>query len=273
MRDIAAVTLSIAVFLCFADLDLDSHAGFIRISADVRTSVSNKTVMIEISMENQGDEAAHNVQADALFMSEPVSTPATASIPPGSKISHSVELETDEKFARIIIPILMHYEDANAHPFSAITYADASTEKAVSRPFLIKCDKTSLEVKAHIPVTVKNLTGQSRELILKTALPKEISADSNNEKLRLGPNEEARLELDIRNFSALPGSSYNALVLGTTNIEGYRYDQKGLCRIEVVESGLAETILRHRVWIFTGLALLLAVYMAAQFYSLRPAKE
>ena len=106
--------------------------------------------------------------------------------------------------------VLITYHDANMYPFSAnqitkVYYQDVNPKK------LLDVNLYASEIKStgHVDFKIKNNAANSVSGSYQFFLPKELTAKENQQPFSLNPKEEKIFNLNIKNETALIGSSYN----------------------------------------------------------------
>ncbi len=100
---------------------------------------------------------------------------------------------------------------------------------------------------------LKNLAQQERDFTLTLFTPRELSADYSK-SLKLKTGEERSISIPIRNFSALPGSTYPIYAVAEYDREGRHYTSIIVSSIQTIAGTGFFT--RFRSWLL-GAALLL----------------
>ncbi|HTY12849.1 MAG TPA: hypothetical protein VMD02_01530 [Candidatus Omnitrophota bacterium] len=190
------------------------YAGRISLVTTVTSEVAGATLNVSLSVINSGDEAARRFSPHINAAGRTVSADRANALSPGA--TYRTALKFDLKSIKPgIYPLLivLNYEDANQHPFSALV---AQTYKygATLLP-LTSCEITPVRLSGTARTEVKVMNGGGKGLAgsVKLFLPNELKADPNGIKMDLLGGSEKNFSFTLRNLSALNGSSYQIFAI------------------------------------------------------------
>ncbi len=177
--------------------------------------VTGDQISLYVETANKGDERALNVRIEALFPGAFQSSPVIEKMEPNVKADHTFEWKMPEgsKYRQMVVPVLTHYADANLYPFSSVTYALAVAGSPPPEKITGKTSPFSMTDRGTLVVQFRSLDDQSHELKLRVVAPKEIAVEPGSLQAQVPANGVVSAEFALKNFSALPGSSYALLVI------------------------------------------------------------
>jgi hypothetical protein len=180
-----------------------------------RGFVTGDQVSLYVETSNKGDERALNVRIEALFPGAPQSSPVIEKMEPNAKADHTFEWKMPEgaKYRQMVVPVFTHYADANLYPFSSVTYALAVAGSPPPEKIAGKTASFSMTDRGALVVQFRSLDDQSHELKLRVVAPKEIAVEPGSLQAQVLASGVVSAEFALKNFSALPGSSYTLLVI------------------------------------------------------------
>lgn len=180
-----------------------------------RGFITGDQISLYVETSNKGDEKALNVRIGAMFFGAPQSSPVIAKMEPNAKADQTFEWKIPEgsKYRQMVVPVLTHYADANLYPFSSVTYALAVEGSPPSEKIAGKIASFSMTDRGTLVVQFRSLDDQSHELKLRVVAPKEIAVEPGSLQAQVSASGVVSAEFALKNFSALPGSSYALLVI------------------------------------------------------------
>lgn len=231
---------------------------------ETTVAVSENNLKVKVVVINEGDEAAFNVQININENQRIQSSPIKQVL----AVKEHLEYETNynlsqTKHGRYPLIVNLDYTDANQYPFTAITgthYAYGSD--SVSRVFGSAGD-VRLTGQATLPLKLKNLDETAKEVQISLIIPKETSSQEKVKNITLAPRSELNVAFTISNFSALPGSRYQAFFVLEYEDDSRHYSSIVPCVVSVEES---TNIFKQFKWyIIAGAAVLFIILMVFQF--------
>jgi hypothetical protein len=104
--------------------------------------------------------------------------------------------------------VTVSYTDANQYPFSALSIPTLVNKETTAPKILGILRGSDFASQGTTELVVKNLDDQPKTINMHFVLPKELSSTDLDREIPLGPRAEVKIPLKVKNFSALPGSSY-----------------------------------------------------------------
>ncbi|HAM36770.1 MAG TPA: hypothetical protein DEB40_00580 [Elusimicrobia bacterium] len=186
-----------------------AHASFISLECQSDFDVRDDVLAGALVIGNDGDEAAHNLQASVTGAGFSWSSPVRASLEPRGR--YRVELRQKlgrPRPGRYPVLVKIAYTDANRYPFTALSATLYSIGEAQPPGIWAIMDKTRIRREGDLAIRLKNIDDGEKSLQARLLLPNELSSTPLSAAETLRANEEASLKFKVSNFSALPGSSY-----------------------------------------------------------------
>jgi len=259
------VFVAAVLFSCLAQLAL---AGSISITVTATTSVFSDNGIVNITLQNNGDEAAEDVRVSLLLSEDFTSDMVVIGrLFPGVPWSGSIFVNTTDNLLPGAYPavILTQYRDANGYPFSSvsknsivykeISYSDISSKINDNK-------KVELSDNGKIFMTLWNQGDSAIDAKIRLYMPLEIKANEYEKYIHLDSKEEKELEFKISNFGALAGSSY--FVLSAIEYDGDKhYTSFASGIVEIKEK--AEIAGLETSWLIFLLIALIIIFSLYQF--------
>jgi len=236
------------------------HGGYITINTttDLKYEGSNLEVSIEVS--NTGDESAYNVQ----FTCEILGKVLTSDIKPELKVQEAfkqvlispLKLETPGRYPAVVT---VSYTDGNQYPFSALSIPAFVYQEATSSKVLGILKGQEISSKGYTELIVKNLDDIPKTVRMLFVLPKELSSSDLQREINLDPKAEETIPLEVKNFSALPGSQYTVYAVLEYDLGEKHFNLNAVGNIKIVKKDL----LKENKNILIGIAIFLALVFVA----------
>ncbi|OGT79485.1 MAG: hypothetical protein A3H91_01645 [Gammaproteobacteria bacterium RIFCSPLOWO2_02_FULL_61_13] len=242
-----------------------ASAGHITLQIDTTSTVRDDQLQSRVTLTNQGDESAANIQVHVELQGKRDSSPIQASL--------GVQRSYARAFSRPIaglsegrhpLVVIIDYTDTNGYPLTALSFAEFIV--GADNPPRIHGVIKGIELgrEAELELRVKNLDSTPRALKLRLILPKEISSSQAEYQIALGASSEHTVSLPVRNFSALEGSRYQILVL-------VEYDEQSKHSSLVVPGivkivGATDLFRTYRVPLAIGVGILILLFVGLQFH-------
>jgi hypothetical protein len=127
-----------------------------------------------------------------------------------------VDLATDlplERAGRYPVVLTVDYADANRYPFSATSVTHFVHQENLSPRVFGTLQNTEISKSGSLRLAIKNLDGKDQMATIRLILPKELSSTDLMKTVSLKGRSEDSVNFKIKNFSALPGSTYSIFAL------------------------------------------------------------
>jgi hypothetical protein len=216
--------------LSFIFLSLMGWSGSISLKTDIKTeSINEKIWQIQIQIENNGSESAHKVQPKIIKGDSKELLEAKNILPQGAEQWElSTSIEAFEKGQKILA-VLISYQDANGYSFSVPAYGVLSKGEINPELQVISSQDQLSEKEYRLYWSIKNLSNRQREFQPQLTFPDELELLTSQVSFKVQPMTEMLVSYDLKNKSALVGSSYNiVLVLEEMGLE----NQKVISHVE-----------------------------------------
>jgi hypothetical protein len=213
--------MTVVLFLFFAPLVL---AGSISITVTATSSGFENNNMINLSLQNSGNEAAEDVHISLLLPQGFTSENAVIGrLVPGVPWSGSIIVNTTDNLLPGAYPavILTQYRDANGYPFSSVSKSNIIYKEISYSDISGMIKKAELSDNGNIDMTLRNLGSSAIDAKIRLYLPLEIKADEYEKSIHLDAKSEKELSFRVSNFGALAGSSY--FVLAAVEYDGDKH--------------------------------------------------
>ncbi|MGB9612637.1 MAG: hypothetical protein ACPL4K_00425 [Candidatus Margulisiibacteriota bacterium] len=240
-------------------------ASYISLKTTIEPKILDHKIKIKVSSINKGDESAYNVQSQLRFGNKIFFAPKQMELTPNARYQAQAEFPLAlTKPGSYPLILVMHYTDANQYPFSApLVQTFAYRSEAIS-PITGKLNPITISKDGKLPLSLKNSSDAEVKLKLQFVLPQELSADEKTTTLDLAPKSEQILNIPIKNFSALSGSSYQVFAIVQTEDKSWHYTNVFPTLVKIVPPqeifGVSYQI------IFVILILLIFFLVGAQFF-------
>jgi hypothetical protein len=177
-------------------------------------SYDGKKFKMAVEVTNNGDEPAYNVQVSADINGQMSTTPIKERLEVKGK--HSVEISSDmalTKPGRYPVIVNVDYMDANQYPFSAMTITHFVHRENLPSQIFGTLQNIDISSGGSMNLSLKNLDDKPKNVAVRLVLPKELSSSAVSRTISVKGKSEERVRFDIKNFSALPGSSYSVFAI------------------------------------------------------------
>ncbi len=242
-------------------------ASFISIDTAVSVSVNDGLAAIDCKVTNNGDEPAHQVEIEADFMGKKLVSPPVAMIPAGGTITQEFTFSPETKYSRMVVPLTIRYKDANQYAFSAISYASIKFEADESPGIFCKFEDLRMSGKGTLSLKIKSLDQNTHNITVRVVAPQELTVSDPIKVLSVPAGTTVSDEFEIKNFSALPPSTYTVIAIVSEERKTGRYDDAFIGKVSVIPEKQRFDFLSHPylIWAIAGLILL---YIAYQLFHL-----
>ena len=187
-----------------------SFASFISIHTTTQSSLVKNKLTLNVSLQNKGDEAAYDVQAEIMFGFKTFSTPKLKKLPPDRSISfplsHDIQTGKQGDYPLIIVT---HYTDANGYPFSALSCILVSNRKDAPPLEIIGSMETARFTKTgQVKVMLKNNAENDILTSVRLIVPAELNVNIPLKQVSIVSKTQKDIVFELENSSALSDSSY-----------------------------------------------------------------
>src|SRR3989344_5343811 len=172
-------------------------------------------ILINLTMENKGDEPAMAVQPEIEFTGRSFLGEATSQLDPGSSRSWNIPVTTTlDTPGRYPLILKTRYYDLNNYAFSSISPSYVVIKEDTSPLVFGTLKPLEMSDSGKLPLEIINLDENLQKKIkLKLHLPKELTSENTTLQLTMKPKSKANYDFNIERFSALPGSNYVIAVI------------------------------------------------------------
>lgn len=198
-------------------------ASYITLNTTVTSKVEGNILKVLVKVVNQGDESAYNVQAEVRVGHEKVLASRDNELGVNgvylAQIKIPLQLKTPGAYPFILT---MHYSDANQYPFSALTCQPFYYKAGASPADLFTGLKSvAFWKKGKLALRLKNISQSTLEIRAALIAPRELTVVNGVQLVEVKDKAEQQIVFEMKNFSALDGSTYQVFALA-------EYDQGGL---------------------------------------------
>jgi hypothetical protein len=215
-----------------------AQAGNISITTTRNAHLEGMMLVVEVTVGNTGDEAAHAVTPLVRFAGKEARGKRVESLPPNATIEDTVSLEVGELgLGTWPYVVAVDYTDANQYPFQAIQLG----RLVVGNPLPAKIAVSSMTAgklakTAEITLQVKNLEGTARTASVRIVPPDGIEAVPAVSDMTFEPWQEKALTIALTNRTALAGSRYPVFAAVEYESDGMHFGVLGQTVVEIVPS-------------------------------------
>ena len=256
-----AVFIFILLTALFSSL---AAASYISLNTSVNTKFENGVLKLSVGTVNKGDESAYNVQAELKVGEKSVLAEKKSELPIDGAYQADVTFKpVIKKPGTYPLFLILHYTDANQYPFSALSAQTFIYQKEAVAPIFGQLKSTSFSKEGSLQLVLKNLGDNAIETKTSIVAPRELSIINNGEPIMVPSKGEAAASFNIKNFSALAGSTYQVFAVSESEDNDLHYTSIAPGTIKIVAAqevfGLGYPL------VFTLLALLIIVFIGTQF--------
>jgi hypothetical protein len=243
-------------------------AGTIGITTTVSTTVTSNALQVTVSVTNTGDEQAYALHAKIAALGREVDTRKASDFPPGKPIVFRETLPIDVAVpgtSPVIVTVFC--TDANQYPFSALAPHVFSHGAAAGTVDLVgKMAAITLSKKGKLELDLKNVSESDIDATIHLIAPQELTVKNDEVKLRLPSRSDRRIQFELKNVSARPGSSYPLVAI-------IEYEEDGVHQTATAQGTVATTQAKSAFGMsYSALAVLL-VSLIAVFIALEKFKK
>jgi hypothetical protein len=215
-----------------------AQAGSISITTTRNSRLEGTMLVVDVTVGNTGDEAAHAVTPLIRFAGKEARGKQVDSLPPNVTIKDTVSLEVGALgLGTWPYIVAVDYTDANQYPFQAIQ----GGRLAVGNPPPAKIAVSSMTAgklakTAEVKLEVKNLEGAARTASVRIIPPDGIEAAPAVSEMTFEPWQEKTLAVTLTNRTALAGSRYPVFASVEYESEGTHFAVLGQGVVEIIPS-------------------------------------
>ena len=243
-----------------------ASASFISLKTALSSYYANGRLTAKVVIINKGDEPAHDLRAEFKVGGQDVLSENLPELPVGgtARIEKSIPF-TPTLPGTYPLTLITHYTDANQYPFSGLMMQTFVCQRAGLPSLVSRLDPLSFDQQGELNLNLKN-TGLS-PITARTTLvaPVELTVENAVRKTELMPGADCGLNFTVKNFSALPGSVYQAWAVTEYDEDGFHYTSLAPAVVKLVAE--QQLFGLNPRWLAVLLVLLIIVFAAAQFRS------
>ncbi|MGB5472160.1 MAG: hypothetical protein WBQ78_01630 [Gammaproteobacteria bacterium] len=235
-------------------------ASYITMATGFSVTEGPDGMVLDVTTTNQGDESAYGIQFVVQIGKQKFTT---ASVPQlGVNQATSSNLSIQDAFSlpgRYPVLIKTHYQDANGHPFTALSVGFHDYQHSVVSKVLIQAEDASIPSngKGTMKFTLRNNDSVERDLVLTLYLPDELATLKESDSLTIGPRQTRSLQYTIENFSALENSGYAIALLAEYDDGNSHYATAGSGTLRIAEP---DTMAGYLPWVVAAIAAVILVF-------------
>jgi|GEM_PF-1160238 len=213
-------------------------AGTISITTKAFALADNERVHVVLQVTNRGNEPAHQVRTDAEVLGERFRSEVRTRIGPGESREFNFSKPLDSSLAgNFPLTVLVHFQDANGHPFSALTCTTFSVGKNRNAELVSASDPLSIEDNGLVQFRIQNKSSQARRIKATLALPKEFSSERPETQFSLPAGGSNTLSFSIRNLGAVYGASYPVFLIQQYDSDGVNHTAVSNTLVSIIHDG------------------------------------
>lgn len=226
------------VSACCLLLAGSAAASFIRIDCNPAVSISNGRVSASVRLTNLGDEPAYDLNASVYCASAASRTGDIPDLQPGQTSNLVIDLGSPPEPGGIYSMVFrISYRDSGGKSYSALSTLPLVTDIDSPPKAFIALAADNIEIGKNCSMKVR-LTplkdiGQARITMF---LPDELQTESPSLDIQMKNQEPAEASFRIRNTGANSGSTYLAVLVADTVIDGLHFSKTRLFNISVKTS-------------------------------------
>ena len=231
MPRLIALWLTLAAWLALAG---PAQAGTITITTTVKAIVTGDHLRVEITLVNQGDEAARNLSLEMEAAGVKLEAPGPESLPPNQPYQTSLELDLKLTTPGTYpVVILVRFHDLNGYPFSSLAQGLFAWQAPTYGQVMAKGLPSLISGEGTISFELANADQAAHQVAVRVVAPQELSLDNPSHTLTLAGRAKATLGVTARNFSALQGATYPVLVVMEYETGGKHYSAVAVAPVAV----------------------------------------
>jgi hypothetical protein len=223
---------------------------------------------INLTLNNQGDEAAYDVQLSLIMPDGMVSQPIyLGKMDPNTPQNavFNITINPSLKSGGYTLGVLTEYKDANGYPFSSVSPYSVYLKQPVTSQVAGTIQEQTLGTKGGVKATIelRNLDDQEKTLSIKVYGPKELIINPEEKTIKLAAKSQQTTDLEISSFGALAGSNYVVFAALDYEDAGIHHSSTATGMIKVIEQ---QDALSFSGWLpYAVFAVLIILVIAYQF--------
>jgi hypothetical protein len=257
---LAAILFTSCGLLLFDDSTL-ARGGTIRITTQAVARVEGDLLHLAVQVANQGSSEAYQVRAEAEALGERFRSQDQVTLNPGGSrgflFQKTIHRELKGTYP---LKVLVHFQDANGYPFSALTCTTFSVQGKGEAGMPVTAAPLTLQDHGIVQFEVHNTSTHTRRVETTLQLPNEFSSRESGSFFSLGPGEKRTLSFPIRNLSALYGAAYPVFLVQEYESGGVHSSSVSTALVSIVKEG---NWFRRTRWYWAGGAVFLIGLLVA----------
>lgn len=250
-----------AVILIFAG---DAFAAYISLNTSLTSKIEGNSLSLMVSSTNKGDESAFNVQAELQVSGKNILSKKAPELTVNGTYSTTEKFNVNyAKPGNYPIALTIHYTDANQYPFSALTCQTVIYRKEAISPVFGKLSSTTISKEGKLKLTLKNAGAKDIKTRVSLVAPRELTVEDKAKELVLGPKSTETIEYEVKNFSALSGSTYQVYAVAEAEDSEMHYTSVVPGTVKITSEGPATIFALIAVII----VLLVLIYVLLNYFS------
>jgi len=199
------LTAFVLIFACLPNV----AGATISIKTQATVKTEKNRLNVTAKTYNKGNEAAHNVQTNIIFLDEKFESQSRKLLMVNqSEAFHVEKVLSGIKQGRYPLTVMVDFQDGNQYPFSAVVGTTFHYKKDVNPDLKCVAQNLIMEKKDELRIETRNLGVDSKHIRATLVLPKELSAPVTQIDFHIDGRGEKTIFFDIANLSALSGSTY-----------------------------------------------------------------
>lgn len=251
-----------------------SPGGFISLEVSSSSHFSKGHATINVHVTNKGSEAAQNLKMEACLGTNIFSSDMREFIETNETCRFSQDLGTVPGIpGKFSIGIKLHYEDSNGYPSTAVTSAPLITgeTKKLQNSVVATMTSPNISNKGRMSLCLAANTPSIIDASISLVSPDELTFALPLTNLKLQPYKTNIVPIEIRNISALAGSSYPVVAIIDYLEEDTHYSTAVYGRISI--SHPATSLLQNRLLWIIAACILTAFFFCLQLWNICASKS
>ena len=165
------------------------EAGTISITTDAITWVEAGRIHGKIQVTNVGNAPAHELRADTEILGERFGSSLAPTLGPHESTSFQFSKPVDPSLKGTYpLVVLIHFQDANRHPFTALSCSTFSIGEKVDAGLSATAETLDLKDDGTLHFEIRNESDQPRQVRATLHLPREISCPNPIRDVEVAPH-------------------------------------------------------------------------------------
>lgn len=201
----------------------NAFGAYITMATDFSVTVKAEELALVVTAENRGDVPAQEVQFEIIINDRVLTGPVVETLEQDKKMSAEFSLAAVPGIpGRYPVVMKTYYKDTSGHLFTALTVGFYNYKSTVIPAVSISGHAIRLPVegKGRISFVLRNGGQTAQKIDLALLIPNELSTAHEHRVITIGPQQEATVNYDVENYSALANSSYPVSLLGQYEVAG-----------------------------------------------------